>query len=452
MSATTDETASATATSAEGQSEAPSRWTLPIVLAAQFVTPTAIAGTAIALPLISRDLGSNPTALQWVVNGFNVAFALATLVWGALSDRIGHRTTFAAGAVLVTVGSVLSAAAPTLLVLDAARVVAGIGAAAILTGSSSMLSNAFEGDRRTHAFAIFGTVNGLGLALGPTISGVLVSFAGWRGVFIVHAVILAAAAVGSRVLPAARPVAGDKAPILDLSLLRNREFLAMCLVPVAGSIGFVTLLTYLPSAFSGIKDLSAGASGLVMLAMTIPVLVAPLAVAQLITRVRALTVGVVVYLSLGALLLGNVGVLLLTEERSIAWLIVPMILLGFGFGLPIGLVDGHALSVVPAQRSGTAAGLLNFFRIGSEAVFVAGYALVLSTVVGAHLTGAAADDTAAGQFGHPDVYRAAFVTTVGVLIALLVVVTIAIVVVRSRESRTAETATTDRPAEQGDMR
>lgn len=129
-----------------------------------------------------------------------------------------------------------------------------------------------------------------------------------------------------------------------------------------------------------------------------------------------------------------------------------MILLGFGFGLPIGLVDGHALSVVPAQRSGTAAGLLNFFRIGSEAVFVAGYALVLSTVVGAHLTGAAADDTAAGQFGHPDVYRAAFVTTVGVLIALLVVVTIAIVVVRSRESRTAETATTDRPAEQGDMR
>lgn len=427
MSASTDETA----TSSEAS---PSRWTLPIVLAAQFVTPTSIAGTAIALPLISKDLGSNPTALQWVVNGFNVSFALATLLWGALSDRIGHRRTFTYGALLVTVGSVLSAAAPSLVVLDLARIVAGIGAAAILTGSSSMLSNAFSGDRRTHAFAIFGTINGLGLALGPTISGVLISLVDWRGVFAVHAVILAVTVAGSRVLPGAQPAVGPRGPILDVSLLRNREFLAMCLVPVAGSIGFVTLLTYLPSAFSGIKNLSAGTSGLVMLAMTIPVLVAPLAVAQLITRFRALTVGVVVYLSLGALLLGDVGVLLLTEDRSIGWLIVPMVLLGLGFGLPIGLVDGHALSVIPAQRAGTAAGLLNFFRIGSEAVFVAGYALILSTVVGAQLSGAAADDTSAGQFGHPDVYRTAFVTTVGVLIALLAILTVAIVVVRTRSS------------------
>ncbi|GAC67859.1 MFS transporter [Gordonia soli] len=409
----------------------PGRWTLPIVLAAQFVTPTAIAGTAVALPLISRDLGSEPTALQWVVNGFNVAFALATLVWGSLSDRIGHRTTFAAGATLVTVGSVASALAPTLLLLDLARVVAGIGAAAILTGSSSMLSTTFTGDRRTHAFAIFGTVNGLGLALGPTISGVLIAATGWRGVFVVHAVILAAAAIGSRVLPAAR-VTGQKTPVFDVSLLRNREFLAMCLVPVAGSIGFVTLLTYLPSALSGIKDMSAGAAGSMMLAMTIPVLIAPIVVAQLVTRFRALTVGVIVYVSLGALILGNAGMLLLAENRSVAWIVVPMILLGLGFGLPVGLVDGHALSVVPSSRSGTAAGVLNFFRIGSEAVFVAGYAVVLSTLVGVHLSGVAAADTAAGQSGHADVYRSAFDSTVMILIGLLVVVTVAFVLVRRR--------------------
>ncbi|MGU3290888.1 MFS transporter [Williamsia sp. M5A3_1d] len=431
----------------------PSRWTLPIVLAAQFVTPTAIAGTAIALPHISTDLGSNPTALQWVVNGFNVAFALATLVWGALSDRIGHRQTFALGAVAVTLGSVFSAIAPNLLILDIARVIAGVGAAAILTGSSSLISSAYEGSRRTHAFAIFGTVNGLGLALGPTISGALVSLVDWRGVFVVHAVILAAAAIGSRVLPAAEPVSGPRGPILDISLLRNREFLAMCLVPVAGSIGFVTLLTYLPSAFSGIKDLGAGDAGLLMLAMTIPVLVTPLLIAQAVTRFRALTVGVVVLLSLGALLLGNAGILLLSEGNSFVWVLLPMVLLGLGFGLPIGLVDGHALSVVPEERTGTAAGLLNFFRIGSEAVFVAGYALVLSTVIGSKLSGAAADDTAAGQFGHPDVYRSAFVTTVIVLIALLAVVTIAIVAVRRRPSPTASDATSpqndasaDRPA------
>lgn len=420
------------------QQRTPSRWTLPIVLAAQFVTPMSIAGTAIAIPVISKDLGSNQAALQTVVNGFNIAFALSTLLWGAVSDRFGHRRTFTLGAILVTVGSVVSAVAPGLALLDIARVVAGIGAAAILTGSTSLLSNAYEGDKRTHAFAVFGTVNGLGLALGPTISGALISLIDWRGVFVFHAVILAVAALGSRVLPAPAVHTGKGGPILDLGLVRNREFLAMCLVPVAGSIGFVTLLTYLPSALSGIKDLSAGTSGLIMLAMTIPVLVAPLTVAQLVTRVEKLTVGVVVYISLGALMLGNAGVLLLTQDNSIVWIIVPMVLLGLGFGLPIGLVDGHALSVVPVERSGTAAGLLNFFRIGSEAVFVAGYALVLATIVGRHLGGADADDTASGQFGHPDVYRSAFTGTVSTLIVLLVVLTVAIVVVRVRRRGTSQ--------------
>ncbi|WP_226438463.1 MFS transporter [Rhodococcus yananensis] len=411
------------------------------MLIAQFVTPMAIAGTAIALPKISGSLGAQPTALQWVVNGFNVAFALGVLAWGSLSDRIGYRPTFAIGAVLFAVGSVISAASPSLLLLDGARIVAGIGAAAILTGASSMLSNAFEGSARTKAFALFGTINGLGLALGPTISGLLVAGVGWRGVFLVQAAVLALAAIGSRTLPASNPNAPEdvqRPPILDLSLLRNREFLAMCLVPVAGSIGFVTLLTYLPSALSGIKSMSPGTAGLTMLAMTIPVLLAPTAVAKLVNTFRSVSVGSVVYVSLVALILGNIGILLLSEDRSIIWIIVPMILLGLGFGLPIGLVDGHALAVVPAERTGTAAGLLNFFRIGSEAIFVAGYAFVLSTIVGQHLTGAAANDTAAGQPGRPDVYRTAFDTTVVGLVGLLVALTLAIVLVRGKNNRTSE--------------
>ncbi|GAB2652146.1 MFS transporter [Gordonia jinhuaensis] len=425
----------------------PSRLTLPIILIAQFVTPMAIAGTAIALPKISGDLGAQPTALQWVVNGFNVAFAVGVLAWGTLSDRIGYRRAFTLGAALFSVGSILSAVAPSLAVLDAARILAGIGAAAILTGASSMLSNVFEGAARTQAFALFGTINGLGLALGPTISGILVAGVGWRGVFLVQAAVLALAAAGSRVLPDSALAAettkqtdrsAQRTPILDLSLLRNREFLAMCLVPVAGSIGFVTLLTYLPSALSGIKSMSPGTAGLTMLAMTIPVLIAPTAVAKLVNSSRSVNVGTVVYASLAALILGNIGVLLLSETRSVGWVLVPMVLLGLGFGLPIGLIDGHALAVVPAERTGTAAGLLNFFRIGSEAVFVAGYAFALSTFVGRQLSGTAAEDTAAGQPGHPEVYRSAFETTVYALIGLIVALTIAILLVRGKNARTTQ--------------
>ncbi|WP_157171995.1 hypothetical protein [Nocardia higoensis] len=127
--------------------------------------------------------------------------------------------------------------------------------------------------------------------------------------------------------------------------------------------------------------------------MTIPVFVAPVAVGRLITRFPALTIGKVVYLSLAALTLGNAGVLALAQDRSVLWIIVPMVLLGLGFGLPIGLVDGHALAVVPAERGGTAA----------------------------------------GRFGHPDVYRSAVTTTVGVLIALLMALILLIVAVRGNE-------------------
>lgn len=430
----------ATSTGTTGTAVAsPNRWTLPIILIAQFVTPMSIAGTAIALPKISTDLGTQATALQWVVNGFNVAFALGVLAWGTLSDRIGYRFTFVVGSVLFAAASLVSAVSPSLLLLDFTRVIAGIGAAAILTGASSMLSNAFADSARARAFALFGTVNGLGLALGPTISGALVAGVGWRGVFAVHGFILAAVALSSRVLPAASPVlspadeetsAVTRDPILDLSLLRNREFLAMCLIPVAGSIGFVTLLTYLPSAFSGIKDLSPGLAGMLMLAMTIPVVIAPTVVAKLVDAVASITVGSVIYTSLVVLILGDLGLMLLSETRSLAWIIVPMILLGLGFGLPIGLVDGHALQVVPPERTGTAAGLLNFFRVGSEAVFVAGYAFVLSTLVGRKLTGDAATDTAAGQPGHPDVYTSAFTTTTFILAALVFLIAVSVLGIR----------------------
>ncbi|WP_290184536.1 MFS transporter [Corynebacterium glaucum] len=405
---------------------------------AQFITPMSIAGTGIALPQISTDLGTNTTALQWVVNGFNAAFALGVLGWGAVSDRIGYRMTFAIGSTLFSLSSLISAASPSLLLLDCMRIVAGVGAAAVLTGASSMLSNAYEGNARGRAFALFGTINGLGLTLGPTISGILVSSFGWRGVFAVHGAILALVSLNTRFLPAANGAVQDpkeaKTPLLDLSILKNREFLAMCLVPIAGSIGFVTMLTYLPSAFSGIKGIGPGRAGLIMLAMTIPVVVAPMLAAKLIEKVSWITVGFVVYLSLICLIVGDLGLVLLTPEGSIGLVIAPMILLGLGFGLPIGLVDGHALEVVPPERTGTAAGVLNFFRVGSEALFVAGYAFILSVQIRHQLSGEAATNTAAGQPGHPDVYADAFGTSALMLTVLVLLVTVSVVLVRRSPS------------------
>ncbi len=98
-----------TARHAEGAN--PPWFLTPVILLTMFVLPISIAGTAIALPDISRDLGDSPTALQWVVNGFNVSFALFTLVWGALSDRLGHKRTFMIGSLFI-LGAPCSASCP----------------------------------------------------------------------------------------------------------------------------------------------------------------------------------------------------------------------------------------------------------------------------------------------------------------------------------------------------
>ena len=83
------------------------------ILLAVFVVPSGISGTAIALPYIARDLGDNPTLLQWVVNAFNLFFACFTLIWGSLSDRFGATKALKFGISLFLLGSLLSSLAPS---------------------------------------------------------------------------------------------------------------------------------------------------------------------------------------------------------------------------------------------------------------------------------------------------------------------------------------------------
>lgn len=403
------------------------RLPLAVILLAQFVIPLSISGTAVALPVIAGELGAEPTPLQWVVNGFNVSFAVCTLLWGAFSDRIGYARSFRLGILVAGVGGVLSAVAPSIVVLDAARVVAGVGSAAVLTGAAPILSHLFTGRARAQAFALFGTVNGLGLAAGPALSGMLLSAWGWRGIFAAHTTVLVLALLGSAWIPRLQPGATTLREVLDLSTLRSPRFLAMTLVPVGGAIGFVTLLTYLPSALGAVHSLSAGAVGLLMLTMTLPVLIAPVAVHRLLERTR-LTPRAIVVASFACLLVGGIAeAVLLRPDLPLAAGIAPMVLLGLGFGLPLGFVDAEALAAVPAERAGAASGVVNLLRIGSEALFVALYAAVLATVITRRLTGEAGQAIAAGGAGDPWLYRDGFVTAAFAMTGLVLLVGVAFV-------------------------
>lgn len=412
------------------------RWALPIVLAAVLVVPMSISGTAVALPSISGDLGGSPSALQWVVNLFNLTFACFTLVWGSLADRLGHARLFMTGAGIFAAGSLLSFLAPSMLLLNTGRGIAGLGGAAIFSCGSAILSSTFTGPKRVRAFALFGTMAGIGTAVGPTIGGLLTDSTGWRSVFVLHTVVLGIVLVASPLLGLKRPtdratgrldwsgaallvlsllalmtaiVQGNTwdwgslatigmfaaavilfivfgvaehrhaSPFLDLSLLRNPGFMAYCLVPVAASFGFVTLLTYLPSFLQFVSGMGSGAAGLTVLIMTFPVVVGPLFAGLLVQRgVRPATV---IWISFAALIAGNLGLLLAGPGTAVGVIAVPLLLSGAGMGLSAGLVDGQALALVDERQAGMAAGVINTLRLGSEAIAVAVYASVLTALI-----------------------------------------------------------------------
>ena len=136
------------------------------ILLAVFVVPSSISGTAIALPYIAESLGSESTLLQWVVNSFNLFFACFTLIWGAISDRLGAKTCLIAGVATYLLGSMLSFLASSLLWLDVGRALAGIGGASVFACGSAILIRTFEDKERINAFAFFGTTAGLGITLG----------------------------------------------------------------------------------------------------------------------------------------------------------------------------------------------------------------------------------------------------------------------------------------------
>ncbi|WP_236240849.1 MFS transporter [Streptomyces sp. CC228A] len=415
--------------------------TLAAVLLAVFVVPTSISGTAVALPGIGADTQAGLVPLQWVVNAFNVAFACFTLAWGSIADIIGRVRAFAAGAAIYAVASLGSALAGNVLLLDAARGLAGLGGAAIFSCGSAILSTVFTGPARAKAFALFGTVAGIGVAIGPSVSGALVQTLGWRWIFALHAValglvLLAVPAIARSVTEQRRTgaridVAGSALfvvamlllttgivqgsqwgwgsagvlglfagtvvvlavfaavekrrahPMLDLSVLANTRFLALCLVPVAASFGFVTMLTYLPTYLTAVGGYTSGGAGLVMVLLTLPVFVCPMLAAKLVARgVPALGL---LYASLACLVVGDIALTLFSPDVSLAVVALPMLVTGAGMGLSAGLVDGQALENVAPEKAGMAAGFLNTLRLGSEAVAVAVYGSMLATAIGAKI-------------------------------------------------------------------
>lgn len=414
--------------------------TLTAVGLASVMVPLAVTGPAVALASMGTDLSASGPSVQWVLHAYNVTFAASLLAAGGLADRLGRRRALVIGTLSYAVMSLVCAVSTQILLVDVARAIQGVGSAGILTSGAAILAASFEGPARARAFGVLGTAFGAGLALGPVLAGVLVDVASWRAVFLVNlafaAVVVAlsprllesrsqgtpidwpglatfssalflltlgfvqgqtvgwsngstlASFVGSVLFIAAFAVVERRraAPVFDLSLLRRPTFLAVMSQPFTIVFGFVILVVYLPSYFQGVDGYSPSAAGLLLLPLMAPVFVLPILIGQFAGRVP-----VRILLTISSLLIAAGSFWLVTLTPGQPWwqVAAPLLVFGIGVGSAFGVMDNAAVSSVPVQDAGMAAGMFNTMRITGESIATAGAAALLAGVTLAHLRASA---------------------------------------------------------------
>src|SRR5450755_1821960 len=178
------------------------RWVLGLTSTAYFMVVLDALVVTTALPRMQRDLHANLASLQWTVNSYGIAFAAGIISAAALGDRFGRRRVFNLGLTLFTLASAACALAPNAADLVVARTAQGLGAAAILPLSLTILTTAFPAQRRGRVVGIYGGLAALAVAAGPLLGGIITEALDWHWIFWLNVPIgLLATALATRLLP-----------------------------------------------------------------------------------------------------------------------------------------------------------------------------------------------------------------------------------------------------------
>ncbi|WP_346011804.1 MFS transporter, partial [Streptomyces sp. SID3343] len=378
---------------------------------------------SVAEPDLARSLHASVGGLQWVVNGYTVAFAALLLSAGAVADRYGAQRVFRVGVGAFAALSLVSAAAPNLGTLVAARVALGVAGAACLPASMALVVRLYPDPAdRVRAMAVWAATSGAALAAGPVVGGVLVDLAGWRAIFLVDVPIavvvlalvntaalrgptgdrpidvtaqvvacavlalltdaLIALGAGARAHAVASGVgcvaAGallvvverrSDAPALAPHVLRVRGATGAMLSGAAVNFTLTGALFVLPLVLTRQWHLSPTRVGLAFLPLTLPCAFNPLLTGRIVARAgaaRPVLAGLAL-LSSGAVVLG----LATLRDAPYAVLAVGLALTGFGVSCTLPALAATVVAAAPEGSAGTAGGLLNASRQVGATVGVA---------------------------------------------------------------------------------
>jgi len=390
----------------------------------------------LAAHAIGTTFRAGVAPLQWVLDAYNMIYAVLLLSGGLVADLYGRRRAFATGAAIMTMGSLICTFAPHIGVLIAGRAITGVGAALLLPSSLAIIRVAWpEPTARGRVLGIWASCNGLAFAIGPTLGGQMIKTFGWRSVFLlvvplaIAAFALAWLAVPESADPQERhfDLAGQvigalalggfafaaiasrdgarewvfasllgllallsflrverrrgPAALVPLELFRIHAFSGAVAATATMTFGIYGMIFLLPLVWQSVMHLSPQEAGLALMPISLVFFATSTQSGRLAQRfgARAVTAG-------GTALIGC-GLLIVAATRAGDPMLLAqcgLMLAGLGMGLNTGPLFGIAVGSVGRERSGTASALINVARMTGATLGVALLGTVFRLLHGGH--------------------------------------------------------------------
>jgi EmrB/QacA subfamily drug resistance transporter len=425
-------------------------WTLAAVCVGTFMLLLDVTVVMVALPPIQSALHASFSQLQWVVDAYALTLSATLLTAGSLADRLGHRRLFVLGLTLFCGASLVCGLAQSPLMLIVTRGAQGVGGAIMFSTALALLGHQYRGGDRKIAFAVWGAVTGISIALGPLVGGGLIDALSWRWIFFVNVPVgVAAAAIALLRTPESRreaegpidvpgfvafsgalatlvyalirgtpegwtsaPIFGcliacpllliafvlverrTANPMLDLSLLRKPAFAGASVAAFVTNATLPALLLYIVIYLQNILGYDALQTGERLMVTSAGILVFGAIAGRLSGRAPArLLLGCgLTAVGAGLLLMRGLG-----SDSAWTALIPGLVVAGGGTGLVNPTLASLAVDVVAENRSGMGAGINNTFRQVGVATGIAGLGSIFQHRVITAATGA---------FGHVPAFHA----------------------------------------------
>jgi EmrB/QacA subfamily drug resistance transporter len=426
---------------------------------------------SVTLPTVMADFQIDLAQLTWVLAAQTLTFSATMPIWGRLGDMHGAKRMFLLGLTIFTVGSILCAFSATYLQLILCRVVQSVGAAGLLPNSLAIINRTFPAHRRGRAMGFWSVGASVGQLLGPTLAGFLVLAFSWHAIFWVNVpvaiVVFCLVGLGVRALPVEPRKAGfdylgaasfasgmlcllvaltllrvegpgyplipflavagvglivfflrwelrHHAPVVDLSLFRNRVFSALILADAFRSFALFATVWLLPIFFQEVQGHTPLESGLLILPQSLALLIAAPSGGMLADRFGGRRVALIGL----SLLTLSFGLLIgLDPLTTVLYSSVSLALCGFAQGFAQSPLVSSMMNAAPPTKIGAVSGLFTMMRFTVGTIGTTSMGLLLQGLIDRNLA-AGMDTTQATVSGMHVVFACTAAMALGSLLVV----------------------------------